>query len=158
MGWAKAIATSGKTRLSRALTQGRRAYNGGKCTADRRDTCDALSSTAESGFRGTSNLEILAMQWVARRACQLRRKSCISICVHNAERLSRLMKVEHARAIAITRKGCVKRAHRRNPARTKLSSRFAESDFEPRKHRTTVSSAMRQSANSCRASSLFASC
>ena len=84
------------------------------------------------------------MQWVAGRACRLRRKSCISICVHNAERLSRLMKVEHARAIAITRKGCVKRAHRRNPARTKLSSWFAESDFETRKHRTTVSLAMGQ--------------
>ena len=38
------------------------------------------------------------MQWVAGRACGLRRKSCISICVDNAQPLSRLMQVEHARA------------------------------------------------------------
>jgi hypothetical protein len=50
----------------------------------------------------------------------VRRHLCICICVHNAERLSLLMKVEHARAIAITRKDCVKRAHKHNPARTKL--------------------------------------
>ena len=50
----------------------------------------------------------------------VRRHLCICICVHNAERLSLLMKVEHARAIAIMRKDYVKRAHKHNPARTKL--------------------------------------
>jgi hypothetical protein len=64
----------------------------------------------------------------SKRHCRLRRWSCTCICVPNAERLLRLMKVEPARATAITRKGCVKRVHRRNRARTKLSRprRFAD--------------------------------
>jgi hypothetical protein len=62
MRWAKARATGDKQGSLDPLIQGDCAYNGGKCTADRRNTLAAVSSTAESRSRHLRIWRFLAMQ------------------------------------------------------------------------------------------------
>ena len=103
---------------------GSRADNCGSCTPDGREM--PLPFLGRLGF--LSHLRNLDIQPSHILPASLRRHSCIGICVHNAKRLSRLMKVEHARATVIARTGCAKRAPWLSPARRKLAKHRGRED------------------------------